>query len=546
MSRVSVPGHIGGTRTRDPPRNVENCRDLRARSGALPAASTEVREPPTQDPAYRPAHPLFAALACGGALVRRQPGHSGGTCAPERTPGRARREHGRWPQGPAGRKDPRGVVTDLRPGQRETSEIGAWQCGPGRRCTENTSIAAVLVRICVRVYTEACPFGFVGDSEGWSSYMTAFTQALYYPWQDIHDEAWLRTAFLYWDEIATIVAPGDSRPYKTAVTRALDDNGLLRPINDYPFEAEAAGAMLRSFAEMEAWKGILTEGERGHAVHLLREEKQSWITATHYEAAGVALRRSRDRMNWRHLKGNVAHLYLTILASLVSQSTGRALITDKPGMRVLADSVRVGYPLPGTIELGDGRILPIPKGGALEPVSSPKSMQVYVVELALQALHVDPSTPIAKLIDFRENHSYELVRFRDEVDRLGRELRDVLERGEYASTPTAMEQAARDTVKGIEAALVGLERQLRARHIASRREWLEIAMLAAAPSAMAAPALGLKSMALGAVTSTIRIGFDLRKSRARQDEILDGNPYSYLMLAQREFARNKVVELAVS
>ncbi|UCZ56412.1 hypothetical protein LGV61_11870 [Desulfurispirillum indicum] len=33
----------------------------------------------------------------------------------------------------------------------------------------------------------------------------AFTKSLYYPWIDIPDEAWLKTAGLYWDKIQTIV-----------------------------------------------------------------------------------------------------------------------------------------------------------------------------------------------------------------------------------------------------------------------------------------------------------------------------------------------------
>ena len=34
-----------------------------------------------QNPAYRPTHPLFTSLTCGGALVRWRPGHFRGTCA---------------------------------------------------------------------------------------------------------------------------------------------------------------------------------------------------------------------------------------------------------------------------------------------------------------------------------------------------------------------------------------------------------------------------------------------------------------------------------
>ena len=32
-----------------------------------------------------------------------------------------------------------------------------------------------------------------------------FSKALFYPTIDIHDEEWLKTAYLFWDEISTLV-----------------------------------------------------------------------------------------------------------------------------------------------------------------------------------------------------------------------------------------------------------------------------------------------------------------------------------------------------
>jgi hypothetical protein len=57
--RLLDAGHIGGTPPRDLPGSVENCRDLSCSSDDMPGASAEVRSTPTQDPAYRPAHPLY-------------------------------------------------------------------------------------------------------------------------------------------------------------------------------------------------------------------------------------------------------------------------------------------------------------------------------------------------------------------------------------------------------------------------------------------------------------------------------------------------------
>ena len=41
----------------------------------------------------------------------------------------------------------------------------------------------------------------------------AFTKSLYYPWIDIRDEAWIKNAALYWNEIQTIVPSSIEAPY---------------------------------------------------------------------------------------------------------------------------------------------------------------------------------------------------------------------------------------------------------------------------------------------------------------------------------------------
>ena len=46
-------------------------------------------------------------------------------------------------------------------------------------------------------------------------------QALFYPWIDIQDEAWLKTSLLYWDSIRTIVPESIDASYSTETGRNL-------------------------------------------------------------------------------------------------------------------------------------------------------------------------------------------------------------------------------------------------------------------------------------------------------------------------------------
>lgn len=57
-----------------------------------------------------------------------------------------------------------------------------------------------------------------------------FSKALFYPTIDIHDEEWLKTAYLFWDEISTIVPQSMvGRAYENNTTQYLEDVGFLNP-----------------------------------------------------------------------------------------------------------------------------------------------------------------------------------------------------------------------------------------------------------------------------------------------------------------------------
>lgn len=57
-----------------------------------------------------------------------------------------------------------------------------------------------------------------------------FSKALFYPTIDIHDEEWLKTAFLFGDEIRTIVPQSlAGRAYQNNTSQYLEDVEFLKP-----------------------------------------------------------------------------------------------------------------------------------------------------------------------------------------------------------------------------------------------------------------------------------------------------------------------------
>ena len=56
------------------------------------------------------------------------------------------------------------------------------------------------------------------------------SQALFYPWIDIRNDAWLKTSLLYWDSVRTIVPESIDAPYSTETGRVLEGTGFLVPL----------------------------------------------------------------------------------------------------------------------------------------------------------------------------------------------------------------------------------------------------------------------------------------------------------------------------
>lgn len=98
------------------------------------------------------------------------------------------------------------------------------------------------------------------------------TQALYYPWIDIHDEAWLKTALLYWDSVRTIVPESIDAPYSTDTAHALQDAGFLVPLrvhSEMEEIEELAGDVLTYLGTAEGAELLIAarDGHR-HDIHV--------------------------------------------------------------------------------------------------------------------------------------------------------------------------------------------------------------------------------------------------------------------------------------
>ena len=354
----------------------------------------------------------------------------------------------------------------------------------------------------------------------------SFTHALHYPWIDIRDPGWLKSAALYWDRISTIVPRSVENPYSSIEARVLQDEGVLTPLVVEPdmVEVDQASLEFETYSRTpESLAVLLPPGsevadEKWHVREdrkraLLHPEKMSSELRDMLVKRGLA----REMGDWLQVPRDAANCYMTILAANLAQNRGLALLSDEERFEPLAILVRRGkatdVSVPGAKRLGEAML----------------------AHLALQAVNITPDTPVEKVIRFRNQHRDELGHFRQAIGNLASQLDE-----EFPSLE-AFQQQVRDVyVNELEPAINNLRASLRAAHIRSYVSSLKTLVFASPitllPTPLLTPALGplAAPVALfaGATCSIIanRVAFHLDKQ-----QLLRENPYSYVLAAHRTF-----------
>src|SRR5262245_26340829 len=83
-----------------------------------------------------------------------------------------------------------------------------------------------------------------------------FSQAIYYPFIDITDDAWLKTSLLYWDSVRTIVPESIEDPYSSRTAQALQDAGFLLPLRVHSEMEEIEELVPEVMAHLSSPEGL--------------------------------------------------------------------------------------------------------------------------------------------------------------------------------------------------------------------------------------------------------------------------------------------------
>lgn len=363
----------------------------------------------------------------------------------------------------------------------------------------------------------------------------AFSSALYYPYIDIKDERWLRSAALFWDSIRTIVPISHRDPYSNDFARTLCDEGVLEPVrvSSDMDEVEELTDKVLDFLTDPASTGIMFDADK-HPTRRVHPDKMSYklreLAHIHPEKLPYMIRSELERgLNddgWLHVAPGFANFYMTLLASQLAQRLGLGLVTESSSADQLAIAVRKGKPLGAS---GDRRI-----GRHFDAYGPRRSLPSEIapsllIDLMVQGILLPENLSAKEILKFKKNHKEELSVFRREVARLTTDL-------PKDAPIEALRQAVSDQYQvSVLPAMRSLRESLKA------QSWdtglnglLKVSFFSAAPTSAAILAGIPSSVALlaGAGISLTASAVLLANQRRRAKI---ESPYSYLLSMERQW-----------
>lgn len=364
---------------------------------------------------------------------------------------------------------------------------------------------------------------------------TAFSSALYYPYIDIRNERWLRSATLFWDSIRTIVPASHPTPYSKNFARDLCDEGVLVPIrvsSDMP-EIEDLTEKVLDFLTDPASAGVIYDTDKRPA-RRIHPEKMSHelreLSYLHPEKLPYMIRseleRGLDSEGWIHAEPGFANFYMTLLASQLSERLGLGLVTESSSADHLAVAVRKGKPLGTNSERRFGRHY-----DAYEPRRSlPAEISPgLLMDLMIQGISLPEHLSARDVLTFKRDHQEELSILRREIASLTADIPSDL-------PVEALRQRVSDKYQdNVLPAMNSLRRSLRAQSWeAGINGLLKVSFFSAAPTSAAIFAGIPSSIALlagaGISLTASAVLLSNQRSRAKAD-----SPYSYLLSLERQW-----------
>ena len=355
-----------------------------------------------------------------------------------------------------------------------------------------------------------------------------FTKALYYPTIDIKNDAWLKTAVLFWDEISTIVPASIAIPYKETATQYLSDEGIIKAITvnpDHEFIESLTDDTINYLNTNEGFQLLTQQYDRSATIHrdkLPREVSRLFDLHPEklpYEIQHL-LRNNLTREGWYRVNSEFSTFYMTLLANKICDRNSIALLTDNTLISNLTDKVR----LDNQIAIRENR------NNDFDYRHNEKYInltQGLLTNLIIDSIAVKSSS-LEDIVNFKKKHKDELGLFRTNIAKLTSSV----------STEKSLD-AIRQEVEDIYTdEFLPSYNNFKKSLSSSGIKWvsdnfMKISYLSTGATALPMALLGLalpQALIAGAGISLITslISYNVEKS-----EKIRTNPYSYLLAAEK-------------
>lgn len=232
--------------------------------------------------------------------------------------------------------------------------------------------------------------------------------ALYYPTIDICDEAWLKNAYLFWDEIRTIVPQSlEGKAYHNNTSRFLEGEGYLQSILVNPSEPVVRNLVSKVKRYAKSKEGIAClnqEASFNNDSNPYSDDRATFYL--HSEKLPLVVQEMlKDKVGndgWARVSGNFANFYMTLLANDIANKKSLTLLTDTPTLANLTTKYSVNS------------FKPYLRAG----VSASATCQSMLIRMIIDGIKIDPLTSIYDLRSFKEHHRDELNNFRNGLDEI--------------------------------------------------------------------------------------------------------------------------------